>query len=61
MVGGKVVTCLNVSVCSRNAVSKEEIQEVRYFVGVCGPVCRRPRLISRSNFEPGLPWPIRVL
>ena len=35
MIGGKVETCLDVSVCGRDAVSNEEIQEVRYFVGVC--------------------------
>jgi hypothetical protein len=41
VIGGKVVTCLNVSVCGRDAVSNEEIQEVHYFVGVGGPVCQR--------------------
>jgi len=42
MIGRKVVTCLDVSVCGIDAVRNEEIQEFRYFVGVCGPVCRRP-------------------
>jgi len=42
MIGGKVVAGLNVSICGRNAVSNEEIQEILYFVGVGGPLCQRP-------------------
>jgi len=41
IIGGKVVAGLNVSICGRDAVSNEEIQEILYFVGVCGRVGRR--------------------
>ena len=42
MIGCKVVARLNICVCGGDSGGNEEIQEVRYFVGFRGPVCRRP-------------------